>query len=87
MQVVGADSAEKSMLEVRLHELNFELQNLHDKYDTKYYQKWVERVETVKNGVHSVIINKLEIKFDWFTIDTDISNINLCLNKAINLVI
>ncbi len=87
LQVFDIKPADKSALEVKIHELNFDLQNLHDKYDTKYYLKWVERVQTVRQGVHSVIVNKLDIKFDWFTLETDMSNNNLCLNKAINLVI
>ncbi len=87
LQVFYIDPADKSALEVKIHELNFDLQNLHDKYDTKYYLKWVERVQTVRQGVHSVIVNKLDIKFDWFTLETDMSNNNLRLYKAINLVI
>ena len=46
------DAGDKTILEQKLHELNFDLQNLHDKYDTKYYLKWVERVQTVKKGVN-----------------------------------
>ena len=37
--------------------------------------------------VHVIIVNKLETKFDWFTLEEDITLSNICYNKCINLVI
>lgn len=36
--------------------------------------------------VQSAILDKLDTKFDWFTLDRDITLSNICLDQAVNLV-
>jgi hypothetical protein len=47
----------------------------------------MDKVDLIKSNVHSIINNKMKMKFDWFDLSEDVTLSNLCLNQAINLVI
>jgi hypothetical protein len=63
-----------------------EMENLRTMYDLKQFLKWIDTVQVIKNTVNLTIHNKFKIKFDWYTLNEDITVANLCYNQAVNLV-
>ncbi|CAF0764926.1 unnamed protein product [Brachionus calyciflorus] len=85
LDVRFVDKNQADLIANKIAEQKQELDSLKYKYDIKYYFKWIEKVQLVKESVHAVINNKFKLKYDWFMLEDDITVANVCYNQAINL--
>ncbi|RMZ96159.1 serine threonine- phosphatase 6 regulatory ankyrin repeat subunit B-like [Brachionus plicatilis] len=73
------NSSQKENNEQTLFEYKSEMESIKKNFDLKYFFKWIDKVQLVKET------NLNLIKFDWFVLEEDVTSSNLCYNHAINL--